>query len=418
MLRLVALIVLVLTMAGCGAPLPKKSEDQATDYVASASSNFTKGAIAAANADINLALQRSTGPEKVKVLFERDPQIAKAHENYLIEVMRQAKNARDVGNFQIQLERARPALSPSSYASILDSLNELVAKANFDGSMRFTLSDDIRTLPAMKTPEQRAKLADNTIAALQSGNSSELLVSDLMAYVVEIGGPSSAYGKHIASLLPTLNIRRPEVDTVARVYPEYADQLRALTSAKVLLQVEPSDRLFREELLAVLRNRIRGIEYVDGDGPGVVRVVVERLRYTETQVPARTETVTYSQYEVNLLAAALLMPRNASYIYDITTAGAEIEYAFAVKGSHNGKVLSDELTKDRIRSTSVSCTNARIQNVFGGTQRADFIANDDMSRRCAGGNASSIDGLRNDVLSRLAEQIAKLGPIASVQKLN
>jgi len=213
-------------------------------------------------------------------------------------------------------------------------------------------------------------------------------------------------------------VRRDEVEKVATVYPGYADQLRKLTTVRVWLQLAPSDRLFREDFMAVLRSQLKGIEYVDGDGPGVIQVFVERLRFIERQVPARTETVTYSQTDVNIFAAALFMPRNASYLYEITTSGSEIEYAFSVKGTQNGKVLSDDLVRDRAQSTSVSCTNARVQNVFGGVQRADFVANDDMQRRCGGGTGPSLDTLRSDVLKQVGRQVAKLGPIAFVQQLN
>jgi hypothetical protein len=423
MLRIFVTLVVVmtvLTLGGCGTMgQPSNPEDQATYYVNLASANFQKKQHLSANYDINNALRRPTGSAKTRALFEKEPLIAKGYADYLVGEARSATDGRELNDvLQSKIEPAKSALPASSYDSIVRSLDQLATTGNLDGSIPFYLSDDIRPFPSLSAPEQRAKIVANTISGLQSGKPYyRRHLAALMDYVQQVG-PTSPEGMRIAEVLPTLNIRRDEIDKVAAVYPKYADQLRETTTAKVWLHLEPPDRLFREDFMAVLRQQLKGIEYVDRDGPGVIHLIVERLRFNESQVPARTETVTYSQIDVNVLAAVLLMPRNASYLYEITTSGAEIEYAFAVKGTQNEKVLSDELIRDRVRSTSVSCTNARIQNVFGGVQRADFVANDDMQRRCNSGSGQSLDALRNDVLKRVAEQVGALGPIALVQHLN
>jgi hypothetical protein len=164
--------------------------------------------------------------------------------------------------------------------------------------------------------------------------------------------------------------------------------------------------------------RLKGIEFVETSDSKTVVITIERLRFNESRLPDRTQTITYAQYEVNLAAAMLLMPRNASYLYEITTGGAEIEYAFVVKGSRDEKSLLDVLIRDRRAAEYATCSNARIQNVFGGVQRADFLANDDMARRCRNSASISIDDLRRLVYGEIAETISKMEPLSRAQFLN
>ena len=84
----------------------------------------------------------------------------------------------------------------------------------------------------------------------------------------------------------------------------------------------------------------------------------------------------------------------------------------------SGRQLADDALRDRITYSNSKCTNARIQNVFGGVQRAEFIANDDMVHRCSGSSSNkSIDDLRAEVYARITRTIAALPPIARVQSL-
>jgi hypothetical protein len=231
------------------------------------------------------------------------------------------------------------------------------------------------------------------------------------------GGIWSADGRTIVAVPPTLPIRRAELSDVARVSPAFATANAANMTVEVFATVEPPNPLMREDLLAAVRAQLKGIEFVDADGPQVVSVAVERLRYNESRLPEHTQTITYAHHEVNLPRAIVLMPRNASYLYEITTGGVEIEFAFTVKAYQLGHPIADELVRDRLTSAYSTCANVRVQNVSGGVQTAGFIANDDMLKRCAGsGTPTDLDSLRNMVYHQIAEQVAKIAPIARVQE--
>lgn len=143
-------------------------------------------------------------------------------------------------------------------------------------------------------------------------------------------------------------------------------------------------------------------------------LTVERLRHDERIKPESTETVIYRQHEVDFVSAVMLMPQNASYAYDIRSGGAEIDYGYALTAEHGGKQIADELIRGKFASDYAKCQNARIQNVFGGVTRAEFIANADMRARCREGS-QSIDELRAHVLDRIVQKIAQIEPIRAVQ---
>lgn len=171
-------------------------------------------------------------------------------------------------------------------------------------------------------------------------------------------------------------------------------------------------------LRQTLRGRVHGVEWVPAAGPKTTTVVIERVRNDEKTLPERSQTITYAQGEVNLLSAALLMPRNASYLYEVVSGGAEIEYGYVVSAITDGKTIYDEVIRGKVGGEYRRCQNARIQNVFGGVTSAGFVANDDMQQRCSGPSSASMEDLRNDVFSKIVDGVLKVPPIKVAHELN
>ncbi|KAA0678190.1 hypothetical protein DS837_28135 [Azospirillum brasilense] len=222
----------------------------------------------------------------------------------------------------------------------------------------------------------------------------------------------------VLAALPSMKLSAEEVrQHVASVFPEQAKKLLADRSITVRLVTEPDDRLLFEDLATKVRAISSNLTLVTG-GDATVTVTVKKLQWEERRDPERTQPVVYSQGDVNLLAAALLMPRNASYQYDLTTGGVELAYAFEVKATGKGIQPYDNLLRDKVSRSWRSCSNARIQNVFGGVQRADFVANDHMQQTCSGGGVPvSADSLRNNVLDDVVRSIKRIPAIERVASL-
>lgn len=143
-----------------------------------------------------------------------------------------------------------------------------------------------------------------------------------------------------------------------------------------------------------------------------MKITIERVRHTEA-TPERRDTVTYAQYEVNLVAAALLMPRNASYMYDISATEASIDYGYVVSVEGGDAPKYENVVRGTLKSESVRCSNARIQNVFGGTTSAGFVANEGMSRRCQSGGGKSLDELRREIMQDVIVALAQAPQLMS-----
>ncbi len=112
------------------------------------------------------------------------------------------------------------------------------------------------------------------------------------------------------------------------------------------------------------------------------------------------------------------MPRNASYLYDVISGGAEIEYGYVITAVADNKTVYDKLVRGKVEREYKRCQNKRIQNVFGGVNSAGFIANDDMKNRCSGQSSLDINDLRGEVFSILVEGILSVPSIREVHDLN
>ncbi len=412
------LICLAALVAACATapPYPTNPDQQASYYVEKAAIEFHNGR--PSYSYINLARAAPNGPDRVKALFAKEPAIAEAYKTTLRSEATSLTTSYWALRTKENVEWAASVFPEPFIREINALLEQRVSAGNADGTIPFLLSDDFMRFESLRSVDQQRRIVDNTIRALQVNTINGRPIEGLVAYVARVG-PSSPEGRRIDALLPTLRIRRSELTLVATVFPAFAAAQTANMTMKVWLKVEPTDRLLREDLLVVLRSDLKGIDFVDADDPQALTLIVERLRFNESKLPDRTQTVTYARYEVNFAAALLLMPNNSSYLYEMTTGGAEIEYGFAVKATQFGKPVSDELVRDRLTSTYTTCTNARVQNVFGGVQRADFVANADMAQRCSGnGIQTDLDSMRTQIYHRIAERVAKIAPVARVQELN
>lgn len=215
-----------------------------------------------------------------------------------------------------------------------------------------------------------------------------------------------------------MNIRRHELDVVAEVFPEFATTRKEEMTAGVFLQVKDGDRLLKEDLLEVFQRQIRGVEWVPSPGPKITTLIIELVRNNERVLPTQTQNITYGISEVNILDAALRMPVNASYAYELITDGAEIEYGYVVSAVLQGKVIHEKVIRGKVKGESVRCENARIQNALGGVTAANFVANDDMEQRCSGPCSVSLEDLRKQVFSEIVAGVLEVPTIKAVHEIN
>ncbi|WP_374487009.1 hypothetical protein [Zoogloea sp.] len=407
----------VVLVSGC-ATYPQDPERQARYHVDTAQAQFSKGNTEFAGAQIDVALERPNGNRYVQEWFDATPRAKTMYQTYLEGRVARVLNLRDARELVSDLERVESAgvLGSKQIADLRRGLVDQVVSGNRRDTIKILLSDDTSRFPDLNSRDHQKIIFDRTVQQLQ-GSDEPRPIKELFAYIEKAGRGSNEW-KTVESALPSFHIRRSELDVVASLFPSFADQRAASLTRSISLEVKNADRLFADDLQKELKSSIKGVKWVSRGEPKSLTLVIDRVRHKETAIPDSAETVIYAQHQVNLVAAALLMPRNASYIYEVVKAGATVDYGYVVTLSGAGKVLSDDVVRGRLESTRTRCQNARIQNVFGGTTSADFIANDDMQNRCAGSQQGGTDDLNAQLVSKIVEGVLNVPEIKAVHLAN
>lgn len=416
---LAAAVVFSALAAGSGcSSYPTAPSDQATFHVKEAREAFDKGKTAVMTSDLEQAIQRSPEGSAVSNFLRSNASARRAFIEETIGINTKIDGVLLAGSrlSTVELLQRANVLDAAEMDAIRSHLNSVVSRGNSSGSIEFKIGDaEIERFSVLQSHEAMQIILDRTIDQVRRGQSRRL--ADLIDFASK-RGPNSAEYQRVRVALDDLPVTRSDLDVVARVFPEVAAAKRALANGTGVLTTAGADRIFEDDLKRVLSNSIRGMTWVTTAAKDSFLIRVERVRFNETTIPERTQTVTYSQFQVNLLEAALLMPRNASYLFDITTGGAEIEYGFVLTVTRNGTQLKDEVVRGRLSSEYRRCTNQRIQNVFGGVAPAGFVANDDMRSRCSGGDNKSIDTLRTESLEKISASLVEVEAIRRIHLLN
>lgn len=197
--------------------------------------------------------------------------------------------------------------------------------------------------------------------------------------------------------------------SVASFDATFATQRLAEETTTVYFDLQSTDGLIPLDLKAALA-KDEFLKVVDRAENAEVVVKLRQLALALEKMDESTRTVAYQQYQVNMLAAVLLMPDNATYQFEYSQGGYQYEFAFDLKLTRPGAAAQEILIRDSGQQTWSECKNQRIVNVFGGTQPASFNANAEMQSMC--GNARpriTLAAMRSLVVRKLATEIASIG---------
>jgi len=243
------------------------------------------------------------------------------------------------------------------------------------------------------------------------------MIEGLIAY---LKSPASNLNNRnlVMEALPNLNIRLNELNSIGVLFPKFAAERRRALTLRVFVEVKNADRLFSDDVLNALKNGIRGLDLLTTPGDEEIRITIERIRHEEKSIPERTETITYANSDVDFMKAYMLMPKNASYLFDQITGGAEIDYGYVLTISQNKKKIHEDVIRGKTGGEYRRCQNARIQNVFGGITPASFSANSNMESRCGGASSISMDDLRTKAFGEIVKGILKVDTINNIHLAN
>ena len=316
--------------------------------------------------------------------------------------------------------RAHDFIGAEDERQLLEHLGKVAVEGNQSGrfAIDYANSDLINEIPTLTTPEAQRIIFYRSLERLRTEPAPP---TQLVKGVFEAAAKTDSQSeerKALGKALPQMRLTLEEIrEYVATVFPALAQKMIGDSAVSVRLIVEPEDRLLQEDLETKIKNVSPVITIIENGQQPTITINVKKLQWEERQSPERTQPVMYSQGQVNILAAAMFMPQNASYIYDLSTGGIELSYAFEIKATGKGAGAYNKLLRDKVSEQWRTCSNARIQNVFGGVQPANFVANDQMQQVCGGGAPVSSEQVRDTALNRVIDSLKEIPAIAKAASL-
>lgn len=407
----VSLASLLVLLGSCGPSAPTAFRDLTPDqYMSMARKELAGGRPLVATALLTDLINR--GDDQARAVLLSDPRVKPALIDRIREDTTKLETYDDALRTNRQIRVVRALYGDEVADRLLSDLDGAVLQNLRAGKMVIEPDADTEAFPSLQRPDVR-QTGWQTIVSRLAGNPAG---PDRAMLHAALNQAATRTPEERAALLPLLeraDLSRRELELARPAYPAFAEKRLAALSVRVHLETTPHDRLLLEDLLIRLRVR-DGLILVGAGDKADLRVTVAQLRWDLTQLPPRTETVIYRATEVTYFAAFLSMPRDASYAFDRTTGGMQLNYAFEIEAWRGGHRLSDKLLRDRFSEDYVQCSNARILNRFGGIKRADFVANEHMQAACAGqSSASDPDAIRGRIVGRIADEIYDLPAIQS-----
>ena len=309
-------------------------------------------------------------------------------------------------------------LSPAEVRSLRAQLIARAQQGNTSGSIGFMLRDDTTGLGLDGTKHKDIMLKRSLATARGALDAHDRQTAALMAYAATPKTPQ-AHKKEIERSLDEIPITRHEMEQFVRpVFPKYAERQLANMTLKAELAYSGGDRLAREDLVHMLREKIRGVEWLPYGSTSSTVVRVERLRYHERAQRPHTEIIRYNRSQIIPYSITRDMPERATYSYRYTRSPISIEYGFEIKVLVNGKVVHDAIVRGTERAENARCSDAVIHLPDGRIRPTEAQANNDMRRRCGSTSSSSMETLRRRIDNKIADAVLDAAPIARIHHLN
>ncbi len=280
------------------------------------------------------------------------------------------------------------------------------------GEALFDLGD-VAGIDLLQDPEIFDKLFAEAVRKAESQTSRSR--EQLLAFY-EKADVASPYRKQVSDLVPKLqySVADLRTGTVSRLFPDFARTRLAQMIVPMRLASDPSRRLAEEDVGARVARSLDQVTILrDGDPEKGLTVILKELEVTERAIPESTTTQVIDYYNVNIMAAILLLPRNASVLFDIRKGGASLDYGWEIVVKVDGRVVETQLVRDRVNAEYHECSNMRFQNVFGGVGAFNHYPNSQVESFCrSGGTRVSPSTLRERMLDRIAQTIITMKAIS------
>ena len=402
---------------GCSS-YPSKKEDQATWHLNIAIDNYKNNPIQGCG-QITAALSIPSGVEKTKVIFSNKPDMANDYLNCLSINIENARKAEELTNpYMTGLIDTFLLLKRNNVFSNgeLNTLNEKLAKKVYrmvlHGDLHLDLTVDMDAFPLLSTEKYASLLFENTIEKIRIKSHDRYKQIACLVSYLNTNKHNNELLNRTKEILPSLNLDSLEYSAFQSIYsPTELLVAPSISSKTINLEVIGSDRLLLLDILDAFDSDLsNNITWVTDDTKNALKIVIEQARYAERNIPEKIDTIIYRRGQVNLVDAIFTMPEYSTFSFETVTNETDIEYAYFIKLFKNEKKISEKIVRGTSKLSNTTCRNARIQNAFGGSIPPNFIANDDMQRRCSA-PIKSIEDIRRSIYKNLLKNTLQMPDI-------
>ncbi|OAH99730.1 hypothetical protein [Methylomonas methanica] len=367
---IILLIFCSIVTNGCSS-FPKTPDEQAKFYLDNAIISAENGNAKDFCEKIDNAIILPTGPIKTSAIFSSNRHLKENYTECLRERINKITNVYQVTNSNkigvldaLLIARSNNLIEINVADELYKDLANAVYNGNINGTLPLHLTENISEFPELNSGVHQRLMADRSIKKLQSGQGvRSTQINALVNYIKKLGIESEEW-RRIQSLLPTMNIRSDEINIISTVYPDFALARKEQVSLQIYFDFKNGNRLLRDDILKILKTKIRGIEWVSTASDKTINLTIDQVRNDEKTLPEKTESIIYQRHEVDLAHGLLSMPDHSSFIYDILTGGSEIDYGYVITASQNGNIIYDDVVRGKQGGEYRKCKNFRIQNAF------------------------------------------------------
>jgi len=407
-------------LSGCittGREYPKNEADQVQWYLDGVKEAYTVKNYSGIAYSISKAVTKTDGKKAVIRLFKKNPNIKTGLVNYLSTEITTVKN-------KSKFNRLREYVSTYDKHQLFESDKILklqshilsrIRTSNITGKIDWLLSDNIK-FEQPHSDKQNKIIFNRSLAYIENNKKTD----ELMPYLVNYLTSKQRTKQELQSaknILKNASLRRAHVVQLKTIYPDLVKEYLDKMEIKIQLTIVPQDRLLEEDLRAKLVNAseyYKVLRYGEESQSKTVNITVEKLLEKERQIPVQTQTISYTEHEVDFFESAFYMPRNSTYMFDLVEGGVELEYGYVVRLEYSNEKLIDDVVRGTLHENFTNCKNKRIVNVFGGTSSPNFIANDHMQSMCdsSANLQPSYQDLKDRVQDLLVDKITSVKILA------
>lgn len=416
-LKQLALVLVMGMLVACGTPI-KTAEQNENDSYIKATDAFKKGDCQQASNDVYRLLV-FTGSNRLKQLFKEN---ANAENCIIALYMDEVKtsiglNAVNDVRFKIDRMQSLQAISENTTARVDRFIEETVKEKIKNGSMNVTFDDAIKQYSFLSSSEMMDLIAINTINKYKTIKFYDKNGLEQLANYVGNSSNESMIRVKLKEALPLMSLKVNELGVFEKIDPKFVSERKLSSTLKAFIEYKSIDRLTADDINEIIKRSIKGVEWAASSTTSLNIISIEKIRHNEVVGQERTQTISYADYQVDRLAALMLMPRNSSYMFDLVSNDVSIDYGYVITYQKNGQRISEEVVRGVESHQNKRCQYKRIQNVFGGNQSADFDANDDMRSKCAG-FSKTVERMRSDIYSKIASKVFELEDVKKVHSMN